>query len=192
MAGLDDEELSSSMAEQSTAIQDLRLRLPPPDISQRLPHLLAHSLASNAALALQLNAHSTTKEQAQLREVTLQEENVAYEKAISNCENKIQEKVQETDMLKRKLQEMEDAEKILRQELENVESELESSQSGRYDDLDVPGKGLEAESDTQAAKSTLSEKLEDKKKELSSMEEVVHDLEKKWAEVQDAALKKMD
>lgn len=45
------------------SIQDLRLRLPPPDISQRLPHLHAHSLASNAALALQLNAHSATKEQ---------------------------------------------------------------------------------------------------------------------------------
>lgn len=45
------------------SIQDLRLRLPPPDISERLPHLHAHSIASNAALALQLNAHSATKEQ---------------------------------------------------------------------------------------------------------------------------------
>lgn len=45
------------------SIQDLRLRLPPPDISQRLPHLHAHSIASNADLALQLNAHSATKEQ---------------------------------------------------------------------------------------------------------------------------------
>lgn len=44
-------------------IQDIRLRLPPPDISERLPHLHAHSLASNNALALQLNAHSATKEQ---------------------------------------------------------------------------------------------------------------------------------
>lgn len=48
------------------SIQDLRLRLPPPDISQRLPHLHAHSLASNAALALQLNAHSATKEQVRI------------------------------------------------------------------------------------------------------------------------------
>ncbi|XP_065854656.1 uncharacterized protein [Euphorbia lathyris] len=183
-------ELDRKASSLSRAIQDLRLRLPPPDISQRLPHLLAHSLASNAALALQLNAHSATKEQAQLREVTLQEENVAYEKAISNCENKIQEKVQETDMLKRKLQEMDDTEKILREELENVESTLESSQSGSYDDLAVPGKGLEAEPDTQAAKSTLSEKLENKKKELSSLEEIVHNLEKKWAKIQDAAAKK--
>lgn len=45
------------------SIQDLRLRIPPPDISQRLPHLHAHSLASNAALALQLNAHSATRQQ---------------------------------------------------------------------------------------------------------------------------------
>lgn len=42
--------------------------------------------------------------QAQLREVTLQEENVGYEKAISNCESKIQEKVQEADLLRRKLE----------------------------------------------------------------------------------------
>lgn len=41
--------------------------------------------------------------QAQLREVTLQEENVAYERAISNCETKIKEKIQEADLLRRKL-----------------------------------------------------------------------------------------
>lgn len=42
--------------------------------------------------------------QAQLREVTLQEENAAYEKAISNCENKMQEKMQEAVLLQRKLE----------------------------------------------------------------------------------------
>ena len=57
------QELDQKAASLSRSIQDLRLRLPPPDISQRLPHLHAHSLASNAALALQLNAHSTTREQ---------------------------------------------------------------------------------------------------------------------------------
>lgn len=57
------QELDSKASSLTRTIQDLRLRLPPPDISQRLPHLLAHSLASNAALALQLNAHSATKEQ---------------------------------------------------------------------------------------------------------------------------------
>uniref|UniRef100_M1BM84 Uncharacterized protein n=1 Tax=Solanum tuberosum TaxID=4113 RepID=M1BM84_SOLTU len=85
-------------------IQDLRLRLPPPDISERLPHLHAHSLASNNALVLQLNAHSATKEQAQLREITLQEENAEYEKAISDYENRIQEKSEEADLLRSKLQ----------------------------------------------------------------------------------------
>ncbi|KAL8124108.1 hypothetical protein AgCh_011929 [Apium graveolens] len=44
------------------SIQDLRLRRPTLDISQRLPPLHAHSIASNAALALQLEAHSATKE----------------------------------------------------------------------------------------------------------------------------------
>ncbi|CAJ1947334.1 unnamed protein product [Sphenostylis stenocarpa] len=38
-------------------------KLPPQDISQSLPHLHAHSLASNAALALQLNSHSATRQQ---------------------------------------------------------------------------------------------------------------------------------
>ena len=42
--------------------------------------------------------------QAQLREVTLQEENAAYEKAISSCEGKIQEKMQEAELLLRKLE----------------------------------------------------------------------------------------
>ncbi|XP_043699428.1 uncharacterized protein LOC122650170 isoform X2 [Telopea speciosissima] len=97
-------DLEVKAASLSRSIQDLRLRLPPPDISQRLPHLHAHSLASNAALALQLNAHSATREEAQLREAALQEENAAYEKAITNCEKRIQEKLQEADMLQSKLQ----------------------------------------------------------------------------------------
>lgn len=41
--------------------------------------------------------------QVQLREVTLQEENAAYEKAVSNCQKKIQEKLQEMDLLQHKL-----------------------------------------------------------------------------------------
>lgn len=57
------DELGRKATTLSRSIQDLRLRLPPPDISQRLPHLLAHSLASNAALALQLDSHSATREQ---------------------------------------------------------------------------------------------------------------------------------
>ncbi|KAF3627508.1 hypothetical protein FXO38_28723, partial [Capsicum annuum] len=73
-------------------------------VGERLPHLHAHSLASNNALALQLNAHFATKEQAQLREITLQEENAEYDKAISDYENKIQAKSQEADLLRSKLQ----------------------------------------------------------------------------------------
>ncbi|CAL5369710.1 unnamed protein product [Camellia sinensis] len=143
------------------SIQDLRLRLPPPDISQRLPHLHAHSLASNAALALQLNAHSTTKEQAQLREVTLQEENVAYEKAISNCDNKINEKLKEADLFRTKLQ----------REL-SIDSETT----------------IAAQDVIEASKSNVLDKLENKKQELSLIEEVVEVLEKKWAQVQENAL----
>lgn len=54
-------ELNLKAASLHRSIQDLRLRIPPSDIAQRLPHLHAHSLASNAALALQLNSHSSTR-----------------------------------------------------------------------------------------------------------------------------------
>ncbi|EEF28434.1 conserved hypothetical protein [Ricinus communis] len=183
------QELDQKASSLSRSIQDLRLRLPPPDISQRLPHLLAHSLASNAALALQLNAHSATKEQAQLREVTLLEENVAYEKAISNCENNLQEKMQEADLLQKKLQEMDHYEKQLRQELENTESTLDTNQSGRPGESIVSETEDEAGSNTKFENSTLLEKLENKKTEMSSMEDIVQNLEKKWAHVQHSTLK---
>lgn len=167
-------------------IQDLRLRLPPPDISERLPHLHAHSLASNNALALQLNAHSATKEQAQLREITLQEENAEYEKAISDYENKIQEKSQEADLLRSKLQEMALIEETLQSELERAQAAA-ASESLKSNHYLVKNNGEDQE-DEEFANSALLGKLEEKKKELTSMEEVVHDLEKKWAEVQDYSL----
>ncbi|XP_060188971.1 uncharacterized protein LOC132617927 [Lycium barbarum] len=168
-------------------IQDLRLRIPPPDISERLPHLHAHSLASNNALALQLNAHSATKEQAQLREITLQEENAEYEKAISNYDNKIQEKSQEADLLRSKLQEMALIEETLKSELERAQAAAasESVKSNEY----LIKNNSEDQEDKEYANSALLGKLEEKKKELKSMEEAVRDLEKKWAEVQDYALK---
>lgn len=56
-------ELDQKASSLRRSIDDLRLRLPPPDISQSLPHLHAHSLASNNALTLQLNSHSTTRQQ---------------------------------------------------------------------------------------------------------------------------------
>lgn len=41
--------------------------------------------------------------QAQQREAMLLEENAEYQRAITNCETKIQEKLQEADMLRTKL-----------------------------------------------------------------------------------------
>jgi hypothetical protein len=183
-------ELDLKAASLNRSIQDLRLRLPPPDISQRLPHLHAHSLASNAALALQLNAHSTTKEQAQLRKVTLQEENAAFEKAISNCGNKIQEKLQEANLLQTKLQELDLTEKILKAELDNAIAALDDRQSEKSGELlidsETTGKTQEV---TEDSESDLLGKLENKKKELGAMEETVQNLEKKWSKVQENALK---
>ncbi|KAK2663115.1 hypothetical protein Ddye_001689 [Dipteronia dyeriana] len=177
------QELNRKAVSLSRSIQDLRLRLPPPDIAQRLPHLHAHSLASNAALALQLNSHSTTRQQAQLRELTLMEENAEYEKAISNCENKIQEKLQEENSLQRKHEELDEVEKTL-------VAELNASLSGRVIESKVESRTAdEAGADTHDSESAISEKLEEKKRQLSSMEEIVQEWEKKWAQVQHNALK---
>lgn len=187
-------ELDSKTNSLQRSIQDLRLRLPPPDISQRLPHLHAHSLASNNALALQLNAHSSTRHQAQLREETLKEENAAFENAISNCENKIKEKMEEAELLRTKLEEMDEIEKKLRAELENMQSRasVNASQSLISEGWEEENKinnraGFDA--DAEALKTTMLEKLDEKKKELSSMEDTVKALEKKWAAVQENALK---
>ncbi|KAK4416297.1 hypothetical protein Salat_2455200 [Sesamum alatum] len=184
------QELDRKSASLNRSIQDLRLRLPPPDISQRLPHIHAHSLASNNALALQLNAHSATKQQAQLREVRLQEENAEYQNAISNCEMKIQEKLQEADVLRSKLKEMDLTEQNLKVEFQRAQASMDASNSGEtnktFNEFKSAG---EAQEEEDAPKPALLEKLENKKKELASMEELVQELEKKWQEVQENALK---
>ncbi|KAK6129092.1 hypothetical protein DH2020_037165 [Rehmannia glutinosa] len=184
------QELDRKSASLNRSIQDLRLRLPPPDISQRLPDLHAHSLASNNALALQLNAHSSTKQQTQLREIRLQEENAEYQEVISNYEIKIQEKLQEVDLLRSKLKEMDLIEQNLKDELQRAEASVDSSHSGESNKMLNESKSAnEAQEEAEAPKSTLMEKLENKKKELASMEEIVQELEKKWQQVQDNALK---
>ncbi|KAF1859808.1 hypothetical protein Lal_00027990 [Lupinus albus] len=185
-------ELDFKASSLSRSIHDLRLRLPPPDISQSLPQLHAHSLASNAALTLQLNSHSSTRHQAQLREVTLNEENAAFENEILNCENKIKEKLQEVDVLSRKLEEMDETEKKLKAELDNVQlqASVHGNQSWRSDGWEEESKmNPKAELDADASKTAILDKLEKRKKDLSSMEVTVQELEKKWAEVQQNALK---
>ncbi|KAH7511402.1 hypothetical protein JRO89_XSUnG0205600 [Xanthoceras sorbifolium] len=209
------QELDRKAASLSRSVQDLRLRLPPPDIAQRLPHLHAHSLASNAALALQLNSHSATRQQdskkcidhaplwhpwrginclhmggAQLRELTLLEENAAYEKAISNCECKIQEKLQEANSLRRKLKELDEIEKSLAAELDSARTVLNANRSGRVIESEVePRTADEAGADTDVSESAIREKLEEKKRELSSVEEIVQEWEKQWEQVKHNALK---
>ncbi|KAL1205860.1 hypothetical protein V5N11_017943 [Cardamine amara subsp. amara] len=184
------DELGRKATTLSRSIQDLRLRLPPPDISQRLPHLLAHSLASNAALTLQLDSHSATREQAQMREQTLLEENSAYENAISICETKLEEKRHEADSLLRKLKELEDAEKSFKTEQEDAQASLDARQPKSSAESVIQPDGNEKDgADTEAMKSVMLEKLESKKNDLSSMEEKVQDLERKWAVIQEKSLK---
>ncbi|RVW44704.1 hypothetical protein CK203_081810 [Vitis vinifera] len=88
------------------------------------------------------------------------------------------------------LQEMDENENNLRIELESAQPTLNTSQSRKSGDVVVESKTtIEAQADTDASKSSILDKLESKRKELSSMEETVQDLEKKWSKVQDNALK---
>ncbi|XP_020572345.1 uncharacterized protein LOC110019114 [Phalaenopsis equestris] len=181
-------ELDRAAAALRRSIKDLRLRIPPEHISQRLPHLHAHTMASSAALALQLNAHSTTREQAQLREVSVQDENAAYEKVISNCQKKNQEKQNESNELQTRLKELDFIEKDLKENLEKIEAEVRSSQSivaesgsnyaEQVDLLDEHLKGVK------------SEELEEKKAELNSLDVMVQRLEEEWSLVQNESIKK--
>lgn len=180
-------ELNQKSSSLTRSIQDLRLRIPPSDISLRLPHLHAHSLASNAALALQLNSHSSTRQQAQQREAKLLEENAAYEKEIANCEVKIQEKLQEAELLQQKLKEMDLIEENLKAELQKVQA---ASTTGQSENSVVENeKEVDTVAEEDASRNALREKLEDKKKEMQLMEEKIQILEKKWTEVQEKALK---
>ncbi|KAG6517811.1 rootletin-like [Zingiber officinale] len=181
-------ELDAKAAALRRSIQDLRLRIPPAHISQRLPDLHAHSLASNAALTLQLNAHSTTREQAQLREMTLQEENDAYEKAISNCQKKIQDKLQETSRLQTKLKEMELVEQDLKAEMEKA---LVSKDKNQHDTLSADSISQEKfQLEIESSESFKLNDLEEKKRELASIEVIVQRLESEWALVQQESSKK--
>ncbi|OEL14362.1 hypothetical protein BAE44_0024618 [Dichanthelium oligosanthes] len=180
-------ELDARAASLRRATQDLRLRVPPPHVAQRLPHLHAHSLASSAALALQLNAHSSTKEQAQQREISLQEENAAYEKAISDCRQIIQERQMEIIQLQSNLKEMEVAEHNLKAELENALKEQDTTQHkvSTIASETTENALLEAES----LINLKSKDLEEKKRELELLDNKVQTLEKEWSVVEKESLK---
>uniref|UniRef100_A0A1D1Y7S5 Laminin subunit gamma-1 n=1 Tax=Anthurium amnicola TaxID=1678845 RepID=A0A1D1Y7S5_9ARAE len=179
-------ELDQRAASLRRSIQDLRRRIPPADISQRLPHLHAHSLASTAALALQLNAHSTTRQQAQLREETLQEENTAHEKAILACEKKIREKLQEASLLQNKLKELDLIERELKTEMEKAQSTWEDNQSRVLVDDSKDREKINP--NEKPSKNLLLEQLNEKKNELSTFEVMVQGLEDKWAAMQHDSL----
>ncbi|CAN6173395.1 unnamed protein product [Urochloa humidicola] len=180
-------ELDARAASTRRAIQDLRLRVPPPHVAQRLPHLHAHSIASSAALALQLNAHSSTKEQAQQREVTLQEENAAYEKALADCRQKIQEKQMEIAQLQSNLKEMEVAEHSLKSQLEDALKEQEATQHKVSTTASETTENALLEA--QSSINLKSKDLEDKKRELELLDNKVQTLEKEWSVVEEESLK---
>uniref|UniRef100_A0A0E0LYM2 Uncharacterized protein n=1 Tax=Oryza punctata TaxID=4537 RepID=A0A0E0LYM2_ORYPU len=175
-------DLDAKAASLRRSIHDLRLRVPPPHVAQRLPHLHAHSLASSAALALQLNAHSSTKEQALQREITLQQENAAYEKAISICRQKIQEKQMEVTLLQSNLKEMEISGQDLKAQLDSAQNEQYTSQNkASAAASDNTGNALmEAETLINLKSNDLKEKIEEQK----LLESNVRVLEMEWSLVE--------
>ncbi|PKA59137.1 hypothetical protein AXF42_Ash001230 [Apostasia shenzhenica] len=179
-------ELDRAAAALRRSIQDLRLRIPPEHISQRLPHLHAHTIASSAALALQLNAHSTTREQAQLREISLQEENVAHEKAILNCQNRIQDKKNEAIQLQSRLKELDILGKEREDRVEKTEAQEKSDQLSILADS---SNNEEIVFVTEPSEALKLEELNEKKAELSSLEELVRRLEEEWFQVQQDSIK---
>uniref|UniRef100_A0A803LKQ7 Uncharacterized protein n=1 Tax=Chenopodium quinoa TaxID=63459 RepID=A0A803LKQ7_CHEQI len=66
---------------------------------------------------------------AQQREAKLLEENAAYEKEITKCEAKIQEKLQEAEQFQQKLKELDSIEENLKTELQRVQAASSASQS---------------------------------------------------------------
>ncbi|KAL6961048.1 hypothetical protein U1Q18_038811 [Sarracenia purpurea var. burkii] len=81
-------------------------------------------------------------------------------------------------------------EKNLKAELENALSALDGRQSRKSVELSIDSETtVEAQEDSEDSISDLLDKLENKKKELCLMEEIVQDLEKKWAQVQENSLK---
>ncbi|GAB2286342.1 hypothetical protein Dimus_020758 [Dionaea muscipula] len=148
---------------------------------------MRQSLATNAALALQLNAHSATCEEAQQSEIKLQEENAAFERAITNYESKIHERLQEVELLQEKLKEIDKIEDDLRSYLINAEAAIKTSQSDQHK-VDS-GISVGAGAGGEASESAIMDELDIKNNELYSMEETVQALERTWADVQDKALK---
>lgn len=162
-------------------IQQLRQRIPPPDISRSLPHLHADSLASHAALTMELNAHQATKKEAHIREATLQEENAAYSKAITSLQQHVQEKAQEREQLKAKLQEMEEEEASLRSELDHLEivhaEKISASQSGQEKVEKIDGRTMSSGDKVLME----GEELQRTRTELMLWEGKLSALEQEWA-----------
>lgn len=167
-------ELDQKATSLQRTLQLLRQRIP-----QSLPHLHTHTSASNSALTLELHAHSATRLQAQQREVSLQEENAAYGKAIAATQQQITEKSKEVHQLDAKLKDIDEFGRNQRNELEELQALLQERENN--------GPGDEPKRDSEQDSLYLSslvtvklEDLENKRNELKLWEEKLIELEEKW------------
>eukprot|EP00252_Welwitschia_mirabilis_P017406 TRINITY_DN3857_c0_g1_i2.p1 TRINITY_DN3857_c0_g1~~TRINITY_DN3857_c0_g1_i2.p1 ORF type:complete len:362 (+),score=78.64 TRINITY_DN3857_c0_g1_i2:303-1388(+) len=180
-------ELDRKVSSLQRYLQLLRQRLHPPNssigLSHSLPHLHADFAASNSALALEQQAHNSTREQTQNREATLQEENLSYERAIAAGNEEIIEKARETEKLKARLKEVDETVVKLQKELES----LQALQQARA----VEKLGDKTKSDGKDRSIALpyldagkENELEKKRNELKSWENKLSTLEEKWKTLQ--------
>lgn len=172
------------------SLQQIRQRMPPAHIAERLPHLHADSVAAHSALALEIHAHSATREQLQLRETSLQAENAAYAKALTARQEHIRQKAQEARHLEGSLQEMEHRETQLRDELEQLQVALAEKKSSASQAMSIEmqqtedDSKLNDETNAKGVRSSDEQELEIIKTELENWKTKVSKLEEEWMSLQ--------
>nr|CAD1839433.1 unnamed protein product [Ananas comosus var. bracteatus] len=178
-------ELDARAASLRRSIRDLRLRIPPRTSRSASPT----STPTPSPPAPTSPSNSTPTPPPASREIALQEENAAYEKAIANCHQKIEEKLHEADLLQSKLKELNLIAQKFKGEFEialKEEEEASRPESSTTASNSLENVTLEIES----SRITKLKDLEERKKELRLLEEAVQRLEIEWSLVQQESAKK--
>ncbi|KAF5958454.1 hypothetical protein HYC85_005679 [Camellia sinensis] len=140
------------------------------------------------------------EEDAAAGEVRKKKQVLTFDDRLEQCSKKEEEDtvclilgiLVESKLKYRALQKTDLAEKNLKTELENALAALDARKSRKSGELLIDSKtAVLAQEDTKASEYALLDKLENKKKELCSTEEMIQELEKKWAQVQENALKQL-
>ncbi|KAG6556019.1 hypothetical protein Mapa_001959 [Marchantia paleacea] len=176
-------ELDVKAAALQQTVQVLRQRVGPgaQGFAERMPHLHADSVASQSALALEVQAHNATRIQIQMREDSLRAENEAYAKALAGRQDEAREKAQEAHELQTTMQELEEKEKTLKSDLEKLRAAV-AEKDGLSILEEVETTASDADRD-----SLLQNELRQLRSELDMWEVKVAKLERDVASAQQTA-----